>query len=76
MEYIFLDTSIFFKENFLESKRIKSILKYGKDKKIKVIMPLLTHDEILNRISKNVKNSLKEIKKEYIIQFAILYYII
>lgn len=61
MEYIFLDTSIFFKENFLESKKIKSILKYGKDKKIKVIMPLLTYNEILKQVDEEVRKSFNKI---------------
>lgn len=54
MDIIFIDTSIFESNNFLESKRIKEVYKLAERGDIKVVLPKLTYDEIINRISKNI----------------------
>ena len=63
MDIIFIDTSIFESNNFLESKRIKEVYKLAERGNIKVILPKLTYDEILNRITKNVEESSQKFKK-------------
>ncbi len=63
MDTIFIDTSIFEANNFLESKRIKEIFKLAERKDICVVLPRLTYDEIVNRISKNIEESSQKFKK-------------
>lgn len=55
MDIIFLDTSIFEANNFLEGKRINEILKLSEEGNIKIVLPKLTFDEIINRIKKNIE---------------------
>ncbi len=63
MDTIFIDTSIFESNNFLESKRIKEVYKLAERGDIKVVLPQLTYDEILNRISKGIEESNEKFKK-------------
>lgn len=42
MDNIFIDTSIFESNNFLESKRIDQILKLGEEKHIQILLPAVT----------------------------------
>lgn len=63
MDTIFLDTSIFEANNFLESKRIQEIYKLAERGDIVVVLPKLTHDEIINRISKNIEEASQKFKK-------------
>ena len=63
MDVIFLDTSIFDSNNFLESKRIQEVYKLSERGHIKVVLPKLTFDEIFNRISKNIEESGQKFKK-------------
>ena len=63
MDNIFIDTSIFEENNFLEGKRIKEVYKLSERGDIKVILPKLTYDEIINRISKNVDESYAKFNK-------------
>lgn len=63
MDTIFLDTSIFESNNFLESKRIKEVYKLAERGHLKVVLPKLTYDEILNRISKNIVEASQKFKK-------------
>lgn len=63
MDIIFIDTSIFESNNFLESKRIKEVYKLAERGHLKVVLPKLTYDEILNRISKNIEESAQKFKK-------------
>ena len=63
MDTIFIDTSIFESNNFIESKRIKEVYKLAEKGHIKVVLPELTYDEILNRVSKNVEESSQKFKK-------------
>ena len=63
MDIIFIDTSIFESNNFLESDRIKQVYKLAERGEIKVVLPELTYDEILNRISKNIEESSQKFNK-------------
>ncbi|WKK78395.2 PIN domain-containing protein [Marivirga salinae] len=63
MDTIFIDTSIFEANNFLESKRIKEVYKLAEREEIKVVLPQLTYDEILNRITKNINEAGQQFKK-------------
>lgn len=63
MDIIFLDTSIFESNNFLESKRIKEIYKLGERGDVKIVLPELTYDEIINRISKKVSDHSSNFKR-------------
>lgn len=63
MDTIFIDTSIFESNNFLESKRIKEVYKLAERGDIKVVLPKLTYDEIINRISKNIDEVDAKIQK-------------
>lgn len=63
MDTIFLDTSIFEANNFLEGKRIKEIYKLSEKQQIKVVIPQLTFDEIISRISKNIDESIQKFNK-------------
>ncbi|KQC33493.1 hypothetical protein AAU57_09335 [Nonlabens sp. YIK11] len=63
MDIIFLDTSIFESNNFLEGKRIKEVFKLAERGHLKVVLPELTFDETLNRISKNVEESSQKFNK-------------
>jgi hypothetical protein len=46
MQYVFLDTSVFIKENFLEGDRINQILDMGRDGKIQLLVSLITVNEV------------------------------
>ena len=63
MDIIFIDTSIFESNNFLESKRIKEVYKLAEREDIKIVLPELTYDEIVNRISKNILEANQKFKK-------------
>ena len=63
MDTIFIDTSIFESNNFLESKRIKEVYKLAERGDIKVVLPKLTYDEIINRVSKNIDEVDSKIQK-------------
>lgn len=63
MDIIFIDTSIFESNNFLESKRIREVYKLAEKGDIKIVLPQLTYDEILNRISKNILEASQKFKK-------------
>ena len=63
MDIIFIDTSIFEANNFLESKRIKEVFKLAERGHIKVVLPKITYDEILSRIANNIEESHKKFNK-------------
>ena len=63
MENVFIDTSIFEGNNFLESKRINEILKLSEEGQIRIILPQITYLEIVNRATINVKTSISRFKK-------------
>lgn len=63
IDILFLDTSIWEANNFLESNRIKQLIKLSNDGNVKLILPQLTFDEILNRLRKNAKAAVSKVKK-------------
>ena len=63
MDTIFIDTSIFEANNFMEGKRINEIFKLSERGVIQVVITQLTYDEILNRISKGIDDASLKFKK-------------
>lgn len=63
IDIIYLDTSIWESNNFLESDRIKQLIKLCRDRNVKLIMPQLTYDEILNRLKINAESAISKLKK-------------
>ena len=63
MDTVFIDTSIFESNNFLEGKRIKEVFKLAERNEIRVVLPQLTYDEIINRITKNINEASQQFKK-------------
>lgn len=63
MDNIFIDTSIFEENNFLESKRINEILKLSEESYIRIVLPEVTYEEILIRISKNVDEAFEKFNR-------------
>lgn len=53
MEHIILDTNIFLKENFLEGKRIRQLLKLSEEEKIKIVLTEITIGEVKSNFKKN-----------------------
>ena len=62
-DIIFLDTSIFEANNFLEGQRIKEIFKLSEKEDIKIVLPRLTYEEIINRVKKNIEEAISKFKK-------------
>jgi hypothetical protein len=60
---LFIDTSIFEANNFFEGDRIKQILKLASEGTVKILMPIITYYEILNRAGKNIEDATLKIKK-------------
>ncbi len=68
MEYIVLDTNIFVKENFLEGKRIRQLLKFSEEEKIKIVMTKITIGEVKSRFKKfsgKAVQDLNEFKNQF-----------
>jgi len=63
MDNVFIDTSVFEKNNFLEGKEIKQLFKLSSNGDIKIILPKLIVEEIENRIKKNLNSSFGSFKK-------------
>ncbi len=63
MDYIFLDTSIFVKENFLEGGRIRELMKLSEERKINIVMTKITIEEVKVRFKKQIKKALEEFGK-------------
>jgi len=63
IDILFLDTSIFEANNFLEGKRINEILKLAEEGVIGIILPRLTYDEVINRVKKNIDTAYGKFKK-------------
>ena len=61
MEYIILDTNIFLKENFLEWKRIRQLLKLSKEEKIKIVLTEITLGEVKSNFKKNSRQALNNL---------------
>lgn len=58
MDYLFIDTSTFISENYLEGKRIKEIFTLAYDGHVKLVIPIITLTEILNHIKIDVSKGL------------------
>ncbi|WPV70560.1 PIN domain-containing protein [Chitinophaga sp. LS1] len=58
MEYVFIDTSIFESENFLEGKHIQELYRLSTEKHIQIVMPMITYKEIQARIIKRTAEAL------------------
>ena len=68
MEYIILDTNIFIKENFLDGKRIRQLLKLSEEEKIKIVMTIITVGEVKSRFrtfTRKAVQDLNEFKKKF-----------
>lgn len=63
MDYLFIDTSVWEGNNFLESKRIKEILRLAEDGYIQILMPIITYSEIKSRATQNIKSAIDRHKK-------------
>lgn len=63
MEHIILDTNIFIKENFLEGKRIRELLKLSEEEKIKIVMTVITVGEVKNRFSIFTRKAVKDLNE-------------
>ncbi|MES2373368.1 MAG: PIN domain-containing protein [Bacteroidota bacterium] len=58
-ENIFLDTSIFVQENFLHSKRIQQFLELCSDGKIRLILTIITINEIKSQFKKRAHTAVE-----------------
>lgn len=63
MDYVFIDTSVFISNNFLEGNLIKQLLKLSKEGFIKIVLPEIIVQELKSNISKNVTEGLQKHKK-------------
>ncbi|APS39787.1 PIN domain-containing protein [Salegentibacter sp. T436] len=61
MEHIILDTNIFLKENFLEGKRIRQLLKLSEEEKIKIVLTEITIGEVKSNFKKNSRQALNNL---------------
>ncbi len=55
MENIYLDTSIFVKENFLEGQRIKTFFELFANSRFQLVMSVIAVNEVKNQFKKSVK---------------------
>ena len=62
MDIVFLDTSVFVSENFLEGRRIQEIFKLSYSGHLSIILPIITYNEILSRIRFNGLESISGYK--------------
>lgn len=63
VENIFIDTSIFVQENFLEGNRINELLRLFEEGHFRHITSLITVNEIKNQFSKKVSIAIEEHNK-------------
>lgn len=63
MENIFIDTSVFVRENFLEGNRINELLRLFEEGRFQHIAPLITINEIKNQYKKKVTVATEEHNK-------------
>jgi predicted nucleic acid-binding protein len=61
--YIFLDTSVFVKENFFAGNKLKAFINHSKDNNIKLITTTITLNECYANIEKYAEDSYNVIKK-------------
>ncbi len=55
MDYIYIDTSIFEANNFLERHRINEIFKLAEEKELGIVLPAITYNEVKSRAIKTSK---------------------
>lgn len=60
IEHIFLDTSLFIKENFLEGKRIKSIFSLASKGYFKLYFSIITIEEVKNQYKKRITGAIEK----------------
>lgn len=68
MEHIILDTNIFIKENFLDGKRIRELLKLSEEEKIKIVMTVIAVAEVKSRyrtFTRKAVQNLNEYKNQF-----------
>lgn len=68
MEHIILDTNIFIKENFLDGKRIRQLLKLSEEEKVKIVVTSITISEVKNRFKTFTRiaiQNLNELKNKF-----------
>ncbi len=63
MDNIFIDTSVFEANNFLEGQRMNEIFKLSEEGHIKIILPEITYNEIKHRGLANIRAALAKHKK-------------
>lgn len=63
MEYIILDTNIFIKENFLDGKRIRELLKLSEEEKIKIVMTKITIGEVKSRFKTFTRKAVQDLNE-------------
>ena len=68
MDYVFIDTSVFEANNFFAGSKINGILKLAQDEHIKIILPLITVNEIKNRAYLNIKTAIDKITSNKVIK--------
>jgi predicted nucleic acid-binding protein len=60
MEYVFLDTSIFLKENFMEGKRLKELFKLSEQRKIRIVLTRITIGEIISNYRTSIITAIEK----------------
>jgi hypothetical protein len=62
-KYVFVDTSIFEENNFLESARINQLLKQSEAGELTIVLPRITYNEVIARARTHIKYSVNEANK-------------
>jgi predicted nucleic acid-binding protein len=62
-KYIFLDTSIFIKENFLDGNKIKAFFKHAEEENIELLITEITLKECISNLSKSFDTSYTALKR-------------
>lgn len=65
MDNIFIDASIFIKENFLEGRRIQQLLKLGAEKQIQIVLTRITVNEIKAKYKRLIISHKEQVGKFY-----------
>ena len=62
MDTVFIDTSVFISENFLEGKKIREIYRLAQEGQLQIVLPIITYNELMSRIRKNTTEALQGYK--------------
>jgi hypothetical protein len=57
--YIYIDTSIFESENFLEGNKLKQLFDLAANGHVQLLIPNIVHQEILARMKRHLHNAKK-----------------